>query len=141
MAPILNQLSDHCIVVSVFDRIAQPLGHILCSGKFRTRNHFTTQKILRHHLATIDLLIEEARQRENLDLVKIGDWSHCTADISVKRGITQRHLGLVTVAGENQSVLCSQARKHIGKANSRLNIFIDQPGVLARTSTKLRTLH
>ena len=104
MPPVFDELPQHGVVVSVLNRVAQALRHVLGFRQLGTGYHRAIKQILRHHAAAINILVEKARQRKNLHLVQVGNRSHRAADIPVERGVAQSDFGLVAVGREHESV-------------------------------------
>ena len=59
-----------------------------------------------------------------MHLVEIGDGGYGTTHVAIERGVTECNLRFVAVVGKEQTVFGGEPREHVGKANSRLDIFV-----------------
>ena len=111
--------------------IPQAFGDILRPGQLGAGNGGAACEVVGYHLLREDLLVQVLGQADHLHLVEVGDRRDRPVDIAVQGGVPESGLGLVSVVREDQPELRRDAGQDVGPANARLDVLVDEPGVLS----------
>ena len=141
MTAVLDQLTQHRVVIAVLDGVALSPGHVLVGRQLGAGHGGAVEQVPGDHLAAVDLGVEVLADLVDLHLVEVGDGGHRAGEVAVEGGVAEGHLGLVAVVGEQQPVPCGEAGEHVGAADAGLQVLVHEPGVVSGRAREDRLAH